>query len=496
MREMFKELYGITGAGGYTASIDSPIAKDLSTFTGFDRESMDTGGKDTGILQYCHSAASGEIHQLASDEAGIYTLLTGETQFADGTALADRTLMQYHDTGETEFSYWRHGVLVSVTTAKFIQLAADFKGYIGYNSDGDLDDTITDIRDLIVRTPLVAYIYINSTEDELVWYADERHGIVMDGQTHLQQHQDRGFFVGSGLDITGITNNGTALADRTLMQYHDTGETEFSYWRHGVLVSVTTAKFIQLAADFKGYIGYNSDGDLDDTITDIRDLIVRTPLVAYIYINSTEDELVWYADERHGIVMDGQTHLQQHQDRGFFVGSGLDITGITNNGTTITSVGAGGCGDEDIKMFISEATTASKMFLEGAASEWRITDDDSNLALFRTAAVVYNDVSATPVLSAIGNARVVMTLIATNNKLNPLVWLVGQELHTTRGIARAKAASSYWRAALGGLPSNEFHPVGSVIINNESTGTAEVGAEGEIWYDHRFSDATFRFEGE
>lgn len=362
------ELNTMTDIGELPPSVH----KTASVLTGFDREDMDAGNKLSGIQQYCHSASSGEIHNIGSDESGIYTLLTGQTEFADGTALTDRTLMLYHDIGETLFSYWRHGVLV--------------------------------------------------------------------------EHTD--------------------------------------------------AKFIQIAADFKGYVGFNAAGELDNTVTDVRELIVRTPLTTYLYLNGAKGTVEWFADERHGVVMDGQTHLQQHQNRGFFIARGLDIHGVVNNGVTYTGIDSGNCGDEDIKMVIAAASTAPKICLDGVTSEWTHSDDDNRFALFVGAQVVYNDISGTPTLTPIGSDRVIMTLIATNNKIYPLTWLVGQELHATRGIARDKGASSYWRIRLNGLPSNEFRPICSTIINNESTGTAEIGGDGEVFYDHRFTDSTMRFEGD
>ena len=66
------------------------------------------------------------------------------------------------------------------------------------------------------------------------------------------------------------------------------------------------------------------------------------------------------------------------------MGGGLDIHGIVNNGTTFTFIDGGGCGDEDIKMFFASAATAPKIFLEGIASEWRITDDDNRDAKIRS----------------------------------------------------------------------------------------------------------------
>jgi len=337
---------------------ESAIAKAASVLTGFDREDMDTGGKQNGIIQFCMDAASGDVHQIGSDEAGIYSLLTSQTTFADGTALADRTMMMYHDSGETQFSYWRHGELIEVTTAKFIQVAAGFNGYIGFDSNGDLDDSVTDVRELIIRTPLVSYLYLNDTESELVWFADERHGIVMDGQTHLQQHQKDGFFISGGLDITGLTDNGT----------------------------------------------------------------------------------------------------------------------------TFTQVASGGAGDEDIKMFFSAISTAPKMYKEGAAEEWRISDDDANLGIFRDSKCSYNlDTAGTWSLEEINFDYIVMMFVATNNKLAPIVMLVGQTLHADRTIARANAPAEFQRINAAGLPSQELHAIAAVIIHDEADGQIEVGSDGEIY---------------
>lgn len=332
--------------------------KSMETLTGFDREDSDVGGKSLGIIQYCHSVASGEVHVIGSDEQGTYTKLTGQTSFADGSPLADRTLAHYHDVGETEFSYWNKGTKVTVQGTRKIQVATDFKGYIGYDDFGDLDNTVTDIRTLLVRMPLVAYLYLNETTGELVWFADERHGIVMDGQTHLQQH------------------------------------------------------------------------------------------------NST----------------------------GFFIAGGLDVLGLADDGTTFTSIEAGGAGDEDIKMFYSQMTTAPKIFKEGAAGEWRITDDDNKLAIFRTAKACYNlDTAGTWSLAEIDLDYVIMMFVATNNKLAPVVLLVGQTLHADRDTARKRAPAEYFRINAAGLPAHEFHPLATVIIHNEANGQIEVGSDGEIY---------------
>jgi len=338
---------------------ESAMVKAASTLTGFDREDMDTGGKQNGIIQFCMSASSEEVYQIGSDDEGTYTLLTSQTTFADGTALADRTMMVYHDSGETQFSYWRAGELIEVTAAKFIQVAAGFDGYIGFNSSGELDDTITDVRELIVRTPLVAYIYLNNTESTLIWFADERHGIVMSGQTHLQQHQSIGFFISGGLGVTGLVNNGT----------------------------------------------------------------------------------------------------------------------------TFTEVASGGAGDEDIKMFFSAISTVPKMYKEGASGEWVVSDDDANLGIFRDSKCCYNlDTAGTWSLEEINLDYVIMMFVATNNKIHPIVMLVGQTLYDTRADARVSSPAEFQRINAAGLPAQELHPVAAMIIHSEANGQIEIGADGEIYF--------------
>ncbi len=366
MRDSFKLL---------TQSPYSAVEKAAEALTGFDREMMQAGGKNTGILEYCHEATSGEVHIIASDQFGVYTLDTGRTHFADGTALVDRSFMQFKDSGEDDFSYWRHGELIRQTDARFIQVAADFKGYLYYDESGDLDNTITSTHDLIVNTPLVSFLYNNITKGTVEWLGDERHGQVLTGQGHLLAHM--------------------------------------------------------------------------------------------------------------------------HPSLGFFVVPGsLDIHGITNNGSTWTSIEGGYGGDEDIKMAFSAVTTLPKLYMEGALREWTYTDDDNNLGIFRGGDCCYNDVSGTPSLEGIGNKRITMIIQCGNNKIHPMAILVGQNLHDNRGLARAYAPSDYARIKHNGLPAQEAHPVGSIIVNNESAGQAEVGSELEIWYDHREIDSAARKEGD
>lgn len=333
------------------------IAKDVSTLTGFDIEASAAGGKASGIIQYCHSAVSGEIHQIGSDIDGTYSLTGGHTHFADGTILTDRTFMQYKDSGEDNFSYWRHGVLVTHTGAKFITLAVGFKGYLIYDENGNLDNTETDPRVLIVGAPLVSYIYLNAAKGTVEWLGNERHGIVESGQTHLMKHMDGGFFVVQGLDITGIADN-----------------------------------------------------------------------------------------------------------------SGV-----------FTGISAGKGGDEDVAMVYQATTTIPKLYREG--TEWVIDDDDNKLGKYNgSLECCYNlDTAGTFSLVAIGGSYVIMMWIATNNKIHPIVAIVGQTLHSTRKDARDHADDEFFRINASGFPVQEASRLASMIIHDQASGEIETGVDGEVY---------------
>ncbi len=278
------------------------------------------------------------------------------------------------------------------------------------------------------------------------------------------------------------------------MQYHDSGETQFSYWYKGIFKEVTTAKFIQVDANFAGYVYYTEDGDLHVGETSAKELIIRTTLIAYIYNNPNTSEVVWFADERHGIVMDGQTHLQQHMSQGFFRVTGLEISGLTNNGTYFTSITGGSGGDEDIQMNFPTSTTMPKVFKEDGY--FSITDDDNKLGIFRGGKCCYNDVSnvGSEDLVEIDSDYVIMMPIATNNKIHPFVSLVGQTLHPDRGVGRDYLPAEFYRIKASGLPSHEFSQLNGMIIHNESTGQIEKGADGEVYIDWRYGFPMSVFE--
>ena len=94
------------------------------------------------------------------------------------------------------------------------------------------------------------------------------------------------------------------------------------------------------------------------TNTFSEDLIVKHCLVSVIYWNSVSHSHVYFADERHGALMDGDTHLHLHSSFGAQYISGLAIENIQSDASTPTentakfSIQNGVIRDEDIKIEI------------------------------------------------------------------------------------------------------------------------------------------------
>ena len=347
------------------ATYNAAVIQATHSLCGFDREDTAT----LGILQYCYSAASGDVHQI--DEDGVYSLLTSQTHFADGT---------------------------------------------------------------------------------------------------------------------------TALADRTLAQYHSSTETQFSYWYQATLVVVTGIKTFQLPDDNNSnYIEYTAAGDMA-VVTDAPVAIVSGSLVSLLQHNTISNQVIWFADERHGVVMDGQTHLNIHMTRKLSWVNGCDLEGLANNGVTFTKVTSGRFGDEDIPMAMAEITTAPYMFVDTAGNFDISTTDDNKLAHFVDSKVVYNPLTAgIGALAEINLDYVIMTLFGTNNKIHPYVKLVGQTLYPDRDDARIHLYPALNELDDGGLPNHELRALGSYIIHNEATGQLEIGADEEVWIDHRRGYPVARF---
>jgi len=295
---------------------------------------------------------------------------------------------------------------------------------------------------------------------------------------------------------THFADGTTALADRTVAQYKSSGETDFKFFRAGVKSEISTIKTLQLPDDSAAhYIAYNSSGDLYSP-SSAKTAILEDVLVTLISRNAVTGVVNYFADERHGLVMDGQTHLLLHTAPryGFAWVEGLEISGLANNGVSFTAISAGVSGDEDIKMDHAEITHCPIVYRLGTGGELTFSPSTNDLGLFSGGKCVYNEFDGSSWgLTSIGSDYVNMSFYATNNKIHPIIRVLGQSLHPDRGEARDYMASNINDLLLNNLVSPEVYPLFTTIIHKEDKGQIEVGPEGEIYIDHRWGYPVKRF---
>lgn len=201
------------------------------------------------------------------------------------------------------------------------------------------------------------------------------------------------------------------------------------------------------------YIYYNTSGILSYNVMwpgfDV-------PLLAFVYWNTAIDKGL-ISEERHGIIMDGDTHGYLHETIGVRYESGL--TG-TFDATTL-NVTAGVIHDEDLKIDISEQTTCTVMYKNGDVNwEW-----DANSAIYyklNGTALRYNNGNV--LADCALNKYMAMWIFATNDISTPIVALMGQRTDTK--LSSAKDNNTYESLSFGVLPFQEMKILFRVILRN------------------------------
>ena len=237
------------------------------------------------------------------------------------------------------------------------------------------------------------------------------------------------------------------------------------------------------------YVYFNENGILDYKTTFFD--FDSEAFTSYLYWDSSISQCKYLAEERHGIVLDWQTHEYLHRTRGAAIASGFDISNYTISGTgdlesdVQFDISNGTFYDEDIKIdIIHDETPAANSFeqvLQGAAelsvlykvgTTWKF-DVPSSIPLKSGADHVYYN----PIVSGSGtitqsaaNKYVNYYVTATNNLKAPAVSLMGQHTHTNIADAENESFSDL---QLDGFPSREFRFLYKIIYRTSNyTNTA------------------------
>lgn len=298
------------------------------------------------------------------------------------------------------------------------------------------------------------------------------------------------------LDPTGFVNqtdSTISLADGTGVFTITPVGANFAYYIHGKKYTITTLRTVTIA-DTEGmhYIYLDVDGQLHETGTFTVDLLLNTAYVSAIYWDATNNKGVYVADERHGLTMDGQTHMHFHMTLGTQYISGLGLSNFVVDGTGDLATNAqfsadgGVIRDEDLQhtivdgapQDISPIAQIPIMWRSGATGSWRIKtassyplvySGDSSGYVGANSRIPYNQWTGTTwqLTEASASYYVLVHYFATNDIRNPIIGVQGNQQYNILSNARLGANNEL--KSLTGIPFAEFVPIATVIYQTAST---------------------------
>jgi len=239
------------------------------------------------------------------------------------------------------------------------------------------------------------------------------------------------------------------------------------------------------------FIYYDITGTIQETTTFSVNLITHNALISVIYWDVTNSREIYFADERHGITMDGDTHAHLHLTLGTVIYSGLGLNSLVTDGTGDLDIhaqfgyGSGEISDEDLRFNIASSTSPANIpiyYKLGTNGDWRIkyTDDtgseldgdDFPLIYSGTTGYTgandrapYNEFTgSTWQLTEVSNRDFfVMLYFVTNDVNRPIIGIQGQNIYTTLGNAREGITTELANLVTIGLPFAEFAPIAGII---------------------------------
>lgn len=233
---------------------------------------------------------------------------------------------------------------------------------------------------------------------------------------------------------------------------------------------------------------------------------------SYVYWNATTQKAEFFADERHGIVLDWQTHEYLHRTRGAAIANGFDLDptkfiidgdgsldgdcywGMYGTGSTV-----GTFFDEDLQVDIINSATPTantwEQFLE-APAEIPVFYKESYGWVKNTATnfpfksgpnrPYYNSIGDFSYLTEIDTNKFgIAWIVATNNLNDPVLAIMGQDQYGNIGEAEA---ADWSELDLTDLPIVEMRPLYKYVFQTKDTYTNSVKAALRGLYDIRRSE--------
>ena len=304
-------------------------------------------------------------------------------------------------------------------------------------------------------------------------------------------------------EVSGVTGEPMGHEDRTTSTISFNASTRtftiapvassFTVWCKGKKVVVSTAQTVTIPNTTGMYsIYYDANGVLSAK-SGYFTFSLEAP-TAYVYWNAATGTAPYFGDERHGVVLDWQTHEYLHRTRGAALASGFSASGYvlggngsSNSHAQITLEG-GTFFDEDMKIIVTATNTPTAgtweqdllsparipvLYLSGTG--W-VIDSPTDYPLKQgTARPQYNAYSGGVWSTAdvANNKYATSWILATNNLTYPVIAIIGQ---AENDLQSAAEAVDFTALQLPGFPSVEFRPLYKLIFQCADSCTNAVHA--------------------
>lgn len=250
--------------------------------------------------------------------------------------------------------------------------------------------------------------------------------------------------------------------------------TYYDYYTTGQRHTVEESKSIQIPDVSGDYFFYLDDNrQLNCVNTFNIELATIYALVSYIYWSNGSQRFVSFNDERHGITLDGQTHIYLHTTRGAQLATGAGITYVGGTGSLNTDAQLG-LGpmimvDEDIRNTITDSDNPTEYFQQRLTpiayipiwyklgQEWRYNPATEYPLMLGTLRPKYNYFDGTnwQIADAPANNKIIVTYIfGTTGFIEPVIGILGQAQY--QNLAEAQQNASWAAISFDSLPSPEM----------------------------------------
>lgn len=258
--------------------------------------------------------------------------------------------------------------------------------------------------------------------------------------------------------------------------------TSYDIYVKGVKFTKTTTETkVWPALAGNHYFYFDIAGVLQTTQVFDSTIIKDNAFISVVYWNTDNNTAPYWGEERHGLVMDGETHSYLHTVFGARYISGGALQNFNVDGSGNLAIDAqftsdsGSIRDEDILHQYLAQTQIPILYKQGVL--WRKKAADAYPVIYSGTAgyvganslLAYNLLSGgTWSLSEVPNTNFVLVhIFATNDINNPVVGIQGINTYTSISNARTGASSEITQ--LAGMPFAEFVALGSVIYQTASS---------------------------